>query len=86
MRLDRVETRYLDFSVGVLRGVLGGGDIKNVPPDTLERALEHIHRAARVVDRLQRQAWREKLLQLRVVRGKKARRRVPTTQRRQKKC
>lgn len=82
MKLDRVETRHLDFGVGVLRGVLSGGDIKNVPPGDVELVLEHIHRAARLVDRLQREAWREKLLQLRAAREKKLRRRVSTARRR----
>lgn len=52
-RLDRIDTRQIDFGVGVLRGVLSHPGFSSASPK-IEEAVEHIRRAARAIERMQK--------------------------------
>ena len=61
MKTDQIETRHIDFGVGVLRGVLSRPELSGLlTPQEIEAAIEHTRAAARLVERLQRDAAMEK--------------------------
>lgn len=58
MKLDAIDTRKIDYAVGVLRGVLSRSDLRAQLSDELcaniEDSIHHIRGAARTVERMQR--------------------------------
>jgi hypothetical protein len=56
VRVDRIDTRRVDFGVGVLRGVLSRPDLNltMTATDEIELAIEHVRAAARQIENLQR--------------------------------
>lgn len=51
MKTDRIETRHIDFGVGVLRGVLSRPELRGLlTPNELEVAIEHTRAAARFIE------------------------------------
>ena len=55
MKADDIETRFIDYGVGVLRGVLARGELTPTFEADVEVAIEHIRGAARLIERLQRE-------------------------------
>ena len=68
MKLDAIDTRKIDYAVGVLRGVLSS-DLRMQLDDelraNLEDCIEHVRAAARTVERMRahRERAREALLE-----------------------
>jgi len=61
VKAGQIETRHIDFGVGVLRGVLSRPELSGLlTPQEIEASIEHTRAAARLVERLQRGTAREK--------------------------
>jgi len=58
VRAEQIETRRINYGVGVLRGVLSRPELMLVATREIEAAIEHIRGAARLVERLQREIGR----------------------------
>lgn len=61
IKIEDIDTRYLDLGAGALRGVLCRLEMRVTAPQEIELAIEHIQRAARTIERLQRQIWKKQL-------------------------
>lgn len=59
MRIDRIDTRPMDWGVGVLRGIRSHPTLAHLAPRDVEAAIDHIRGAARLVERLQRKIAKE---------------------------
>lgn len=67
MKIDRINVGSIDFASGVLRGVIGNGVIDSdrvirlskALIDNTEQSIEHMHAAARYIERLQRDQQRQ---------------------------
>lgn len=66
MKIDRIDVDQVDWSIGVLHGVLGS-TISPDLADKVEKAIPHVRAAARAIERSQRAIERDK----RRARGKK---------------
>ena len=54
--LDRIDVTKIDFGVGILRGVLSRTDLALVDAHELEAVIQNLRGAARIIERLQKQA------------------------------
>jgi hypothetical protein len=58
--IDRIDVASLDFGVGVLRGAVSLLKPLRDKPDQVEAAIEHVRRAARLIEKLQRERARDR--------------------------
>ena len=56
MKLEQIDVSKIDFAVGFMRGVLSRPDFKVHDTRQAEDLIKHLRGAARVIERLQKQA------------------------------
>jgi hypothetical protein len=60
MKTEYIDTRAIDYGVGVLRGVLSRPELAHMDQRPIELSIAHMRGAARLIERLQRQLDKER--------------------------